>query len=309
MLFYLQKDKFFPNVESIGLSNKLQGFKHKKIHNDDYMIYIVKDGDLYIMENQDEYHLTAGDVFILEPNKTYMGYKKSSCQYFHIQFMSEFSFQVLDNDENSFTKMFINNRKKSLHGTDEESNKDDSKYDIYIPKHFNIKNPNHFLTIENLVNKAIADFNNKFENYYIFVSAIILQILIILSREYVTTIYQTDVNTKHTEKVYFIIEKLLGFINSNYQSKINAEMIEDHMNLNYDYLNKLFKRYMDTTIGKYIQMKRINAAKTLIKDTDLNFSDIAYLVGIDDPYYFSKVFKKQTGVSPTNYASMTRLHA
>ena len=42
-------------------------------------------------------------------------------------------------------------------------------------------------------------------------------------------------------------------------------------------------------------------AKELIETTPINFSEIGYLVGIDDPYYFSKLFKKYTGMTPTQY--------
>ncbi len=53
-------------------------------------------------------------------------------------------------------------------------------------------------------------------------------------------------------------------------------------------------------------MLRINNAKQLIASTDLAFSEIAYLVGIRDRYYFSRLFKKLTGMSPTEYYKKAR---
>jgi YesN/AraC family two-component response regulator len=55
------------------------------------------------------------------------------------------------------------------------------------------------------------------------------------------------------------------------------------------------------TIINYLNFVRVKKAGDLIADTDINFSEIGYLVGIDDPYYFSKIFKKYTGLSPTLY--------
>ncbi len=57
---------------------------------------------------------------------------------------------------------------------------------------------------------------------------------------------------------------------------------------------------------KYLNMMRINKAKELIEVTPLKFSEIAYLVGINDPYYFSKLFKKYTGLTPTQYTNRAK---
>lgn len=46
---------------------------------------------------------------------------------------------------------------------------------------------------------------------------------------------------------------------------------------------------------------RINHAKELIEATHLPFGEIGYLTGLDDPYYFSKVFKKYVGATPSQY--------
>ena len=56
----------------------------------------------------------------------------------------------------------------------------------------------------------------------------------------------------------------------------------------------------------YLNILRINNAKQLISTTDLPFSEIAYLVGIEDRYYFSKLFRKMTGMSPTEYYKEVR---
>ena len=55
-----------------------------------------------------------------------------------------------------------------------------------------------------------------------------------------------------------------------------------------------------------VNILRINNAKQLISTTDLPFSEIAYLVGIEDRYYFSKLFRKMTGMSPTEYYKEVR---
>ena len=68
----------------------------------------------------------------------------------------------------------------------------------------------------------------------------------------------------------------------------------------------MFSNLTGSPIFTYINILRIYNAKQLIATTDLPFSEIAYLVGIEDRYYFSKLFHKATGMSPTEYYKEVR---
>ena len=76
--------------------------------------------------------------------------------------------------------------------------------------------------------------------------------------------------------------------------------------MNFDYMNRVFSRLTDAPIFAYLNMLRIYNAKQLIATTDLPFQEIAYLVGIDDRYYFSKLFRRITGMSPSEYYKEVR---
>ena len=73
-----------------------------------------------------------------------------------------------------------------------------------------------------------------------------------------------------------------------------------------DDLNRVFSSLTGSPVFAYLNILRINNAKQLISTTDLPFSEIAYLVGIEDRYYFSKLFRKMTGMSPTEYYKEVR---
>jgi YesN/AraC family two-component response regulator len=70
--------------------------------------------------------------------------------------------------------------------------------------------------------------------------------------------------------------------------------------MNFDYLNRVFQRD-GKHIFYYINMLRISNAKQLITTTNLTFAEVAYLVGVEDRYYFTRLFKRYVGMTPTDY--------
>lgn len=81
-------------------------------------------------------------------------------------------------------------------------------------------------------------------------------------------------------------------------------MIERQFECNFDYLNRIFKKQTGQTIFAYLTKVRIAKAKMLLTSGNLPICTIARQVGYEDIYYFSNVFKKQTGYSPTRYRKM-----
>jgi YesN/AraC family two-component response regulator len=69
----------------------------------------------------------------------------------------------------------------------------------------------------------------------------------------------------------------------------------------YEYIGQVFKKYSDVTIGEYVQILRIQRAKYLLRHTAKTIVEISEEVGIPEPFYFSKIFKKITGKQPSKY--------
>ncbi len=67
-----------------------------------------------------------------------------------------------------------------------------------------------------------------------------------------------------------------------------------------------FKKITGTTPLQYIQSVRIANAQNLLENTSYNLTEIASIVGYENPLYFSRIFKKQKGVSPSEYRKMRR---
>lgn len=110
------------------------------------------------------------------------------------------------------------------------------------------------------------------------------------------------VDGNNTQKFRKIIELMVEFINKNYSQNISLKQIADVVYMNPNYLCDLFKQETGIHFSNYITQIRINNAKELLKTRiELKSYEIAELVGYKDAKYFTQVFKKQVGATPTEY--------
>ena len=73
------------------------------------------------------------------------------------------------------------------------------------------------------------------------------------------------------------------------------------MFLSTSYVCTFFKSETGQTLNQYITEYRIEKAKVFLKDSNIKMSDIAGKVGYNDPNYFSKIFRKETSYTPSEY--------
>jgi YesN/AraC family two-component response regulator len=98
-----------------------------------------------------------------------------------------------------------------------------------------------------------------------------------------------------------LIHKALRYIQSNYQGKITLEEVATLVNLSPSYFSKVFKEGMNCSFTGYLNRYRIDQSKLLLKTTAIPLSEIGALVGFEDQSYFTKIFKKNTGMLPGKY--------
>lgn len=106
---------------------------------------------------------------------------------------------------------------------------------------------------------------------------------------------------KHKDK----IKKVIDIINKQYhEPKLTLSSIAQDLYVNKNYLCDIFKLETGTTINQYISDIRINSAKELIRKSQMTLNDISEKVGYSDYNYFSRVFKKKMGLTPSSYQKM-----
>ena len=98
-----------------------------------------------------------------------------------------------------------------------------------------------------------------------------------------------------------VIRKAFAFISQNYSHNITLDEVAAHVHLNPAYFSTIFKESSGSSFKEYLNMVRIEESKRLLANTDYSIIDIAVATGFDDQSYFSKVFKKYTGLTPKQY--------
>lgn len=97
------------------------------------------------------------------------------------------------------------------------------------------------------------------------------------------------------------VKKAADYIKANYMHRMYVCDIAQSLHINSRYLSRIFKEVKGISIQEYMINYKIGKAKTLLK-RGLNVTESAKLVGYDDTFTFSKIFKKHTGCSPSEYA-------
>lgn len=109
-------------------------------------------------------------------------------------------------------------------------------------------------------------------------------------------------NVNDSHKFRKIIELAIDFINKNYSRNLSLKQIADVLYINPNYLCDLFRQETGINFTDYITQVRVMKAKELlISRAELKSYEIAELVGYKDAKYFTQVFKKQVGVTPTDF--------
>lgn len=107
-------------------------------------------------------------------------------------------------------------------------------------------------------------------------------------------------NDKQDEESTKRLNKVKEYILSNYNREIKIEELAAIVNLNSVYFGVYFRKNIGQTIGDYINQIRINRARDLLTTGEYKVNEAAYQCGFNDSLYFSKVFKKFMGISPSS---------
>lgn len=151
------------------------------------------------------------------------------------------------------------------------------------------------LEYQRLYKDMIQELQMCREDYEDLLSLLLLEMFIKIHRQLLT-----DSKTSHN---YFEKEMELAtkYFHENYHTEISIDDYAASRNMSTCWFIRNFKQITGTTPLQYILSLRITNAQSLLESTDYNITEISNIIGYDNPLYFSRIFKKQKGVSPSEY--------
>lgn len=132
-------------------------------------------------------------------------------------------------------------------------------------------------------------------DYSELLSMLLEQIFILLHRQ---LIKDKKVKNEYLESE---MELATQYFNENYNTDISIEDYAASRGMSVSWFIRSFKQYTNITPMQYIVSLRITNAQILLETTNYSVSEIGFIVGYDNPLYFSRIFRKQKGVSPKQY--------
>lgn len=104
-----------------------------------------------------------------------------------------------------------------------------------------------------------------------------------------------------SEDKELIIQKARLLFRSNIAADFSPEKAAEELQVGYSWFRKVFKNYTGLSPGQYYIQLKIERAKELLNNPDLPIKQIAYDLGFENYFYFSKLFKEKTGITPTDH--------
>ena len=101
-----------------------------------------------------------------------------------------------------------------------------------------------------------------------------------------------------------VVDEVKVYIEKHYgEDELSLNLLASHVNFSPNHLSTIFSQQTGRTFSRYLTDYRMNKAKELLRCTNKKASVISMEVGYKDPHYFSYLFKKTQGMTPTQYRS------
>ncbi len=242
-----------------------EDWKHAALLLEDYELFVVTKGVLYLEYNKKQYHIKEGEMLLLppvpEPYNERRGYQSSDCAFYWMHF---------DYDKSS-----------------------DNSDIIILPEYGRLQQPEKAtILMKQLQDASRNDLGRITLNYM--TSAILCEVYDDIQRG----LYSVAENDDAGKQVH---EDIINYVRHNIHTRLTVSQIAKHFGYNDKYISQMFCQYYGITLKKFILESKASAASFFLADTNLTIEEIATKLGYSDSHNFSRSYKSITGHSPTAY--------
>lgn len=261
-------------TQSFGLfySEKQEPNKDIHIHECCELLLCLSGGKRFLIDNN-VYDISDGDLFIINQFEAHKITASPDCDFIRYILHIHPTFVYANSSE--------------------ETNLGDCFYNFDIGMHNRIHLSSSEITELTALFEELKRDNGYGDAFIKRIAAI--RILFAVNRMSETHSEKLTSPTKHRT-----VQLAIDYINNNYSQELTLDMISKNAYVSANQLGKLFKKYCNTTVSKYILSKRITEAKKLLADGK-SVTDTAFMCGFNDYANFIRVFKNAVGTPPGKY--------
>jgi len=135
---------------------------------------------------------------------------------------------------------------------------------------------------------------------YFMLKAYLIQLLLLVIREQCEPVEKTGGYAFESANKKYVVEQIVNYFEDHYNEKVSLDQIAENMYLSPYYVSRIFKSETGDTPIRHLINIRLEKAKELLEGGyQGSIQEVAAMVGYDDAYHFSKLFKKHYGISPS----------
>jgi AraC-like DNA-binding protein len=278
-LKYFTDDESFPFFIQYGEHEDTM-FIHS--HKDFNELVIVMDGSAIHVVGGEEYIINKGDVFVVG-NDTFHGYKNAAnLRICNIMYRHELFSAAPDITQSAgFHALFV--LEPSITKEHGFQSRLKLKHDDYE-------------SVKHLTDRMLSEYNGNTECRKTMLISEFMSLSVMLSRLY-------GIEKFGSEQDIINIAYAVSYIENHFAENISVTKLAELSHYSESHFIRMFSRTYHSTPLEYIIDLRINHACIMLKNTALTVSETAERCGFDDSNYFSRIFRKRIGCSPTEYRS------
>ncbi len=263
----------------------------------DHCVTGIVNGEADFIMQGTKYHMVKGDIIIIPPLCRHEIISSSETPL--IQYIFHFDFAYYKSRSSVSETMF-----------DEKNHPNDivpetEKVMNHTPLVVHL-NSQELLEFQNNFLQLLIEYKDKSPLYHLSMKALCIKILVICLRNQNKTYISAS---KSSPKVRTNVQRAIEYIHRNYDNpELNNDQIAASIGVSSKYLSHIFQDETGLSIHKYLNQIRIEAAQHLAALGTMNVTEIAHSVGYRSIYTFSAIFKKTTGLTPSEFLQTKFTH-
>jgi len=264
---------------NISHSADLTEIEH--FHDFTEIVFIIKGKGIQMIEEQ-EYPVSAGDVFVLQGNQKHYFKEAGAVEIVNVMY----------------------DAKKNKNLISEPIRKLEGYKALFIlesqfrARHY-FKNKLHLVRsdmakLEIILNSMILELDHQFEGYQLILKNRLEELIILLSR------YYSRLDATEAQSLVRI-GKVIDYLEENFAEKIYLDGLSEMAFMSTRNFQRIFKKAVGSTPSNYLMQIRLQRARKLLRETGLPVSEIADVTGFGDGNYFIKCFKTENELTPNKF--------